>query len=95
MPPMNGAILVVSNILKHVMSSAVKLELSGLFFNGKEATTTRATLLALHYPQPLTLINNDNNTAIGIATDTVKQRRSKAVDMRFYWICDRVRQGHF
>jgi hypothetical protein len=37
----------------------------------------------------------DNNTASGIATDTVKQKRSKAIDMRFYWIRDRVRQGQF
>ena len=35
MPPMNGAILVISNILKHVMSSAAESELGGLFFNGK------------------------------------------------------------
>ena len=95
MPTMNGAILVVSNILKHVMSSAAKSELSGLFFNGKEATTIRETLLTLLHPQPPTLINTDNNTAAGIANDTIKQRRSKAVDMRFYWISERVRQGHF
>ncbi len=37
----------------------------------------------------------DNSTASGIATDTVKQKRSKAVDMQFYWIRDRVRQGQF
>ena len=34
-------------------------------------------------------------TAAGIANDTVKQRRSKAIDMRFCWIRDRVRQGQF
>ena len=95
MPPMNGAILVVSNILKHVMYSAAKSELSGLLFNGKEDTTIRATLLAIQHLQPPTVINTDNNTAAGIANDTVKQRRSKAVDMRFYWIRDRVRQGQF
>ena len=31
----------------------------------------------------------DNTTAEGIANDTVKQRRSKAFDMRFYWVRDR------
>jgi hypothetical protein len=31
----------------------------------------------------------------GIANDTVKQRRSKAIDMRFYWIKDRVANGEF
>jgi hypothetical protein len=37
----------------------------------------------------------DNTSAIGIATDSVKQKRSKAVDMRFHWIRDRVRQAQF
>jgi hypothetical protein len=30
---------------------------------------------------------------IDIATDSIKQKRSKAIDMRFHW--DRVRQGQF
>jgi hypothetical protein len=37
----------------------------------------------------------DNQVACGIANDSVKQKRSKAMDMRFYWIRDRVRQGQF
>jgi len=37
----------------------------------------------------------DNNPASGIASDTVKQKRSKAIDMRFYWIHDHDRQGQF
>ena len=84
MPPTNGAILVVSNILKHVMSSSAKLELGGLFFNGKEATAIRATLLEIQHPQPPKVINTNNDNAAGISNDTVKQRSSKAVDMRFY-----------
>ena len=47
------------------------------------------------HPQPATPMATDNSTASGIATDTVKQKRSKAIDMRFYWIRDRVRQGQF
>jgi hypothetical protein len=37
----------------------------------------------------------DNLTTAGIANDTVKQKRSKAMEMRFYWIRDRARQGQF
>ena len=40
-------------------------------------------------------IQTNNITSCGIANDTVTQRRSKAMDMRFYWVRDRVRQGHF
>jgi predicted transposase YdaD len=37
----------------------------------------------------------DNSTATGIANHSIKQKRSKAIDMRFYWIRDRVQQGQF
>ena len=37
----------------------------------------------------------DNKCAQGLANDTVKRRQSKAIDMRFHWIRDRVRQGQF
>jgi hypothetical protein len=31
----------------------------------------------------------------GIANDNIKQQCSRAIDMRFYWVRDRVRQGQF
>jgi hypothetical protein len=36
-PPLNGAVHVVSNILRNVMSSAAKSKFGGLFYNGQEA----------------------------------------------------------
>jgi hypothetical protein len=47
------------------------------------------------HPQPSTPIQVDNTTAVGFANSTIKQKRSKAIDMRFYWIQDRTRQGQF
>jgi hypothetical protein len=47
------------------------------------------------HPQGPTLIEADNACAVGLANDTVKQKRSKAIDMRFYWVRDRVKQGQF
>ncbi len=47
----------------------------------------------LRYPQPPTTILCDNITAIGLANDNIKMKRSKAIDMRFHWIRDRVRQN--
>jgi hypothetical protein len=94
-PPANGAINVFCQILREVVSSAAEAELAALFHNGKEACPIRTCLAELGYPQPPTTIITDNSTAFGIANDTVKQKRSKAIDMRFYWIRDRVRQGQF
>jgi len=91
----NGAVHVLCHIMREVLSSAAEAELGALFHNGKEACPIRIALDEMGHPQPATPIATDNSTAAGIATDTVKQKRSKAVDMRFYWIRDRVRQGHF
>jgi hypothetical protein len=49
----------------------------------------------MRHPQTATPIKTDNSTANGIANDTVKQKRSKAINMCFYWVRDRVRQGQF
>jgi hypothetical protein len=94
-PPINGNVHVPSTILKVVVSSAAEAELGALFYNGKEAAWLRTTLIDMGHPQPPTPIQTDNSCAAGIANDTVKQRRSKAIDMRFYWVQDRVVQKQF
>jgi hypothetical protein len=40
-------------------------------------------------------METDNTTATGYINGTIKQKRTKAMDMRFYWIKDRVKQGQF
>jgi hypothetical protein len=77
------------------MASAAAAEFAGLFYNVQEACSFRHTLKELGHPQPPTAIQTDNECANGIANDTVKERRSKAMDMRFYWIRDRIQQGYF
>jgi hypothetical protein len=47
------------------------------------------------YPQPATVITTDNSTANGIANDTIKQQRSRTIDMCYHWIRDRIMQGHY
>ena len=91
----NGAILILSTIMPMVLSSATEAELAALFYNAKEACVLRTTLEEMGHPQPATPIQTDNAVAVGLAHDTVKQRRSKAIDMRFYWIRDRVKNGQF
>ena len=85
-PPFNGAILVNAQILKVVVSSAAEAEIGAAFLNGKDAVEIRTILTEMGHPQGKTPIQTDNATACGIANDTIKQRRSKAIDMRFYWV---------
>ena len=94
-PKTNGAIHIVCTIMSNVMSSATEAEVGALFHNAQDACTLRTALEFLEHPQPPTPIQTNNSCAEGIINDTVKQKRSKAIDMRFYWVRDRVRQNQF
>lgn len=94
-PPENGAIHVGAQILKNVVSSVAKAELGGAFNGACNATPFRQALETLGHLQPPTPIQTDNCTAAGIANQSIKHKRSKAMDMRFYWLVDRVKQGQF
>jgi len=94
-PPDNGPIHVLCQIMRSVVSSAAEAELGALFLNAQDICPIRVALDELGHPQPATPIQTDNNTASGIVNDTVKQRRSKSIDMRFYWLRDRDQQGQF
>jgi hypothetical protein len=94
-PPLNGPLFTISRIMRNVMGSAAEAEIGATYINGTEAVPIRTTLAELGHPQPPTPMQVDNSTAEGFANDTIKQKRSKAIDMRFYWIKDRTRQGQF
>ena len=92
---MNAPILAVCSSIPTVCSAASETEYASLFINAQHAYFERTILEAMGYKQPPTQIYADNTAAVGIANDTVKLRRSKAIDMRYHWIRDRVRQGIF
>jgi hypothetical protein len=89
-PLSNGPLFCHTTVLKHVVSSVAEAEFGALFVNAKEGTVTRTTLSEMGHNQDATDLITDNTTADGIINNTVQQKRSKAMDMRFYWIKDRV-----
>ena len=91
----NGPVLILAKVIKNVMASAAEAEIGALYMNAQEAAGLRTCLEAMGWPQPATPMKTDNITANGIINNTMKQRRSKALDMRFYWLKDRVGQGQF
>jgi hypothetical protein len=91
----NGAILIISKVLKHIMSSAAEAEIGAVFINAKEGSVLMTTLEELGHKQLPTPMDTDNTTATGYINGTIKQKRTKAMDIRFYWIKDRVKQGQF
>jgi hypothetical protein len=48
----NKAILIISTVLKHVMSSAAEAEIGAVFINAKEGAVLRTILEELGHPQP-------------------------------------------
>ena len=49
----------------------------------------------LGHQQPPTMVITDNAVAEGIVNKTLKQQKSKAMDMRYHWIQDRIEQNQF
>ena len=77
------------------MSSAAEAECGALFNNTKDGVALRNTLVEMGHPQPPTPVQVDNSTTNGFANKQLRQRKSKSMDMRFYWIQDRVEQKQF
>jgi hypothetical protein len=94
-PPNNGAILNVSKIMTSVMSSAADAELGALYINACEAVPIRNLLQEMGHKQPKTPMQTDNSTAFGVVNNNIQPRRTKAMDMRFYWLRSRDSQGQF
>ena len=95
LPTNNDAIHTLCQIIQNVVSSLVEAEIGATFINDKDALPIRTTIEELGHPQPPTPMKVDNTTAVGFANNTIKQKRSKAIAMHFYWIRDRTRQVQF
>jgi hypothetical protein len=89
---LNGSILNVASVIKNVVASAAESEVGACFHNSQSGSPLRVTLTELGHIQPPTPLRTDNSTAFGILNETNKQKRSKAMNMRFHWLTDRVRQ---
>merc|ERR1711983_369440 len=92
---LNGALHVLSAILKCAAASAAEAKLGALFLNMKEGRVLRLALEELGHPQPPTPVHVDNATAVGIVDGTIKRQRSRAMEMRYFWTCDQVEKGCF
>ena len=94
-PPNNGAILNVSKIMTSVNSSAADAELGALYINACEAVAIRNLLNEMGHKQPKTPMQTDNSTALGVVNSNIQPRRTKSMDMRYYWLRCRDSQGQF
>ena len=93
--PLNAPILIICKTIKNVVASAAEAETGGLFLNGQEIIPIRYLLEQMSHPQPPTPLKTDNSTSLGFVTSNIKLKRSKAWDMRFHWLRDRIVQKNF
>ena len=78
-----------------VLLSATEAEVGATLYGCQVTVPLRNTLSDLGHVQGATLIITDNACCKGIFNNTVKQRRQKAMDMRFYWVKCIIAQGQF
>ena len=96
-PKPNAPVYIMCNTLKNVMSSAAEAETGGLFLAAQRACPIRVTLEEIHHKQPTngTPLFNNNSTATGILISSLRQNFSKAFNMRFHRLRDRIEQKQF
>ena len=75
-----------------VIASAAEAESGALFLNCQEGKIFQTTLEDLGHPQPKIPVHCDNATAVGIANNTIKRQRSRAMEMRYFWTCEKDAQ---
>ena len=95
LPPNNGAIHNVAEIIKAVMSSAAEAETGALYINARKVIEERNILEEMGHKQPPTPVQVDNSTCEAIVNNRVQPKRTKAMDMWFHWLRDRARQQQF
>jgi hypothetical protein len=92
---LNGSILNVASVIKKVVAPAAESEVGACFHNAQSGTPLRVTLAEVGHFQPPTPLRTDNSTEFGILNETIKQKRSKLMDVIYHWLTDRFRQKRF
>ena len=82
----NGAVMTLSDVIKHVLASVSEAENAALFYNCKSAIPLRLTLEEMGHPQPKTPVTSDNTAALGLIKKTMIPKSSKSYDMRFNFL---------
>ena len=94
-PTINAPVHVEFALLKHVVSSAAEAETGGISHNARSAIHIKKMLEALGQIQNPICIKTDNSTAEAFSNSTLKEKRSKSWDMRWWWIQDKVKLKEF
>ena len=78
--------------MRFVVTSAAKAELGALYHNCQTAIVFCDILNDMGHPQPKMPVHCDHATAVSIAHNTVKRQCSRSMEMKFFWISDKITQ---
>eukprot|EP00978_Attheya_sp_CCMP212_P007961 scaffold18508_cov37-Attheya_sp.AAC.2 len=95
MPDLNKPIHVECSIMQNILASAMEATMEGLLNNCQKGAQLHTTAFEMKHPQPPNPVATDNSEAESVLNGTAKQKQSRAIDMHFYWVRDRTRQGQF
>ena len=71
MPPNNGPVLTLCQIMCTVMFSTCEAEIGAMYMNAREAVLARKTLEELGHPQPRTPMQADNSAAHSVVSNFI------------------------
>ena len=74
MPPNNGPVLILCQIIRAVMPSACEVEIGAMYMNVREVVPTRKTLEEMRHPEPRTPMQPDNSAAHSVVTNNIQPR---------------------
>ena len=94
-PPLNVTIHFECTTTRNFLASAMGAELGAIFVNCQRGTPTCMELVETVHAQPPNPVVRDSATGDGFVNYNIHQRRSRSIDMYFYWSRERVRQGQF
>ena len=74
-PCWNGPLLAIAQIMKYVVSSAAEAEMMALFLTAKEMVPLQNTLTEMGWKQPLSPLQSNNSTAVGMTNSTLSPKK--------------------
>jgi hypothetical protein len=90
---LNGAFHVSTTIMIFVVASTAEAKLGALYHSCQTKIIFWLTLAdKMGHLQPRTPVHCNNATDVGIANNTIKWQHSRSLEMRFFWVGDKIAQ---
>ena len=89
----NSYIINVAAVIKNLVAAAAESEVGACFQKSQCGAPLRVTFMGLGHKQPATPLRTYTSTVFDILNKVIKNKRSKAMEMRYHCLTDRVRQN--